>query len=70
MSGQTPVRIYSTAFCSYCDRARALLTYGNASQPGSPHRTDQFSLYATKELREVWRTREEVERNLILRERF
>lgn len=25
MSGPVPVRIYSTAFCSYCDRARALL---------------------------------------------
>ncbi len=51
-------------------RARALLTYGNASQPRSPHRTDQLPLYARKQLREVWRTREEIERNLVLRERF
>jgi acyl-homoserine-lactone acylase len=51
-------------------RARGLLTYGNASQPGSPHRTDQFALYARKELRDVWLTRDEIERNLFLRERF
>ncbi|KAA3611446.1 MAG: acylase [Planctomycetota bacterium] len=34
-------------------RARALLTYGNASQPGSPHRTDQLPLFARQELRPV-----------------
>ncbi|HEX2168420.1 MAG TPA: penicillin acylase family protein, partial [Longimicrobiales bacterium] len=32
-------------------RARSLLTYGNASQAGSPHRTDQLGLYARKELK-------------------
>lgn len=26
MSGQPAIRMYSTAFCGYCDRARALLT--------------------------------------------
>ncbi len=31
MSGQLPIRIYSTAFCGYCDRARALLTRKGAS---------------------------------------
>ena len=31
MSGQTPVRIYSTSFCSYCDRARALLSRKGAA---------------------------------------
>lgn len=51
-------------------RARALLTYGNASQPGSPHRIDQLPLYARKELRPVWRTREEIEANITLREAF
>ena len=45
-------------------RARALLGYGNASQNGSPHRTDQLELYSRKDLREVWRTRKEVEGNL------
>jgi acyl-homoserine-lactone acylase len=51
-------------------RARALLTYGNASQPGSPHRTDQLPLFASKRLREVWLTREDVMQNLSLREAF
>jgi acyl-homoserine-lactone acylase len=49
-------------------RARALLGYGNASQPGSPHRTDQLHLYSRKELRPVWRTRAEIEANLATRE--
>jgi acyl-homoserine-lactone acylase len=51
-------------------RARTLVGYGNASQPGSPHRTDQLSLYARKELRTAWRTRAEIEANLKARERF
>jgi acyl-homoserine-lactone acylase len=49
-------------------RARALIGYGNASQPGSPHRTDQLRLYAAKQLRPVWRARTEVEQNLRERE--
>jgi acyl-homoserine-lactone acylase len=51
-------------------RARAVLAYGNASQPGSPHRTDQLPLYAAGQLRTVWLTREEVMANLSLREAF
>src|SRR5690606_21532775 len=39
-------------------RARALLTYGNWSRTGSPHRTDQMPLYARKEMRTVWLTRD------------
>ena len=42
-------------------QARALLTYGNASQRGSAHRTDQLELFAKKQLRAVWRTRAEVD---------
>jgi acyl-homoserine-lactone acylase len=49
-------------------RARALIAYGNASQPGSPHRTDQLELFARKELRPVWRTRAEIMANLRDRE--
>jgi acyl-homoserine-lactone acylase len=49
-------------------RAEALLSYGNASQPGSPHRGDQLALYARKELRPVWRTRTQIEANLEARE--
>lgn len=45
-------------------RAMALLSYGNASQPGSPHRTDQLPLFARKQLRPVWRTRQEIEAHL------
>lgn len=50
-------------------RARALLTYGNATQPGlwSP---EQLTLYAQKQLRAVWLTREEVEANTVRREVF
>jgi acyl-homoserine-lactone acylase len=42
-------------------RARALLAYGNATQAGSPHRTDQAALAASGELREVRLTRGAVE---------
>jgi acyl-homoserine-lactone acylase len=51
-------------------RARALIAYGNASQPGSPHRTDQIGYFARGELRPVWRTRPEVEANLARRTTF
>ena len=49
-------------------RARVLLTYGNATQPHSPHLYDQLELYARKELREAWLTRAEVEAHLESRE--
>ncbi|MGD2182586.1 acylase [Lusitaniella coriacea] len=45
-------------------RAKVLLPYGNATQPGSPHRGDQLSLYLNRELRPVWRARSEVEAHL------
>jgi acyl-homoserine-lactone acylase len=51
-------------------RAQALMSYGNASQPGSPHRTDQLPHFARKELRPVWRTRAEITANLRDRETF
>jgi acyl-homoserine-lactone acylase len=51
-------------------RARAVLGYGNASKPGSPHRTDQLPLVAGQQLRDVWLTRAEVEANLRDREWF
>ncbi len=49
-------------------RAAALLSYGNASQPDSPHRGDQLALFARKQLRPVWRTRKEIEAHLESRE--
>lgn len=45
-------------------RALSILSYGNASQPGSPHVGDQLPLLARREMRPVWRTRAEVEANL------
>jgi acyl-homoserine-lactone acylase len=45
-------------------RAFAITAYGNATQPGSPHRTDQLHLYSRQELRPVWRTRQEILANL------
>jgi acyl-homoserine-lactone acylase len=51
-------------------RAKVLLTYGNATQPGNPHVGDQLPLYARNELRSVWRTRKEIEANLESRKVF
>jgi acyl-homoserine-lactone acylase len=51
-------------------RASVLLTYGNASQPGSTHRADQLPLFARKVLREAWRTRADIQRHLARHDRF
>ena len=45
-------------------RAMAVIGYGNASQPGSPHLSDQLQFYYSKKMRPVWLTRKEVEANL------
>jgi acyl-homoserine-lactone acylase len=45
-------------------RAAEVLSYGNASQPGSRHRSDQLALLSQKRLRPVWRSRGEIERHL------
>jgi acyl-homoserine-lactone acylase len=44
--------------------AEVLVSYGNSSQPGSPHSEDQLSFLSQKKLRDAWRTRKEVEENL------
>jgi acyl-homoserine-lactone acylase len=44
-------------------RAKVLLTYGNSSDPASPHFGDQLDLAAKKQLRDAWITREAVEQN-------
>ena len=49
-------------------RAEAVLTYGNATQPGFPRAGDQLATYALDELRAVWLEREEIEANLDRRE--
>jgi acyl-homoserine-lactone acylase len=44
--------------------AEVMMTYGNASQPGSKHIADQAPLLARHRLRDAWRTRDEVEAHL------
>lgn len=51
-------------------RAQALLTYGNASRPGSSHITDQLPIFGAKRLRPSYRTRGEVEAHTVLREAY
>ncbi len=41
-------------------KAMALIGYGNATQPGSPHTEDQLQLFANKQLRPVWRERQDI----------
>jgi acyl-homoserine-lactone acylase len=51
-------------------KAKTLLSYGNASQEGSIHKGDQLELFSKKELRPVWRTKEEIEANLEKKKSF
>jgi acyl-homoserine-lactone acylase len=45
-------------------KAVGMMSYGNSSQPGSPHRSDQLKFLATKTFRTLWIDRSDVERNL------
>jgi acyl-homoserine-lactone acylase len=49
-------------------RANCTLGYGNSSQDGSPHTSDQIPLMAQKALHPVWREKKDVEANLEKRE--
>jgi acyl-homoserine-lactone acylase len=51
-------------------KALCALSYGNASQPGSPHLEDQLPLMVAKKLHPVWREPAQVEANLEKREKF
>jgi len=51
-------------------RANCLLSYGNASQHGSPHLEDQLPLLSARQLHPVWRDKSEVKKHLELRETF
>ncbi|CAM3293538.1 acylase [Salinibacter ruber] len=59
-----------TEFTKEGPRAKAVLPYGNASQPGSPHRGDQLQLYAEKKMRPVWHSRDSVRAHLERRVTF
>ena len=59
-----------TEFTDDGPRAKAVLPYGNASQPGSPHRADQLKMYAEKEMRPVWLERDSVRAHLEARTTF
>ncbi len=45
-------------------KAVGLMSYGNASQPGSPHRADQLKHLSEKTLRTLWFTRGEIEQHV------
>ncbi len=51
-------------------KVKTLVSYGDSSQPGSSHHTDQLPLFHDKQWRDVWRTRKEVEAHLEKRESF
>ena len=51
-------------------KAKVLMTYGNSSQPGSPHQKDQLPLLVNKQLRTAWLTRADVEANMESRDKF
>ncbi len=51
-------------------RARTIISIGNASRAGSPHRTDQIGLAAAKQLKPVWRKRADILANLKSREQL
>ncbi len=48
--------------------AQGLTVYGNATQPNSPHRGDQLSLYQQGKMRPIWRDHSIIEQNLELKE--
>ncbi|NJM65761.1 MAG: acylase [Acaryochloris sp. RU_4_1] len=51
-------------------KAKVLNSYGNATQPNSPHLGDQLALFAQQELRPVLRSRQEIQDSLVLVEKL
>jgi acyl-homoserine-lactone acylase len=45
-------------------KAKGLMSYGDSTQPGSPHRSDQLKHLSDKTLRTLWTTRAEVEKHV------
>ena len=51
-------------------KVKALVSYGDCSQPGCKHHTDQLPLFEQKQWRDVWRTHLDVEAHFERREVF
>lgn len=51
-------------------KAVGLMSYGNSTQPGSPHRSDQLEHLSQKTFRTLWTTRSEVEKHVEARVPF
>jgi acyl-homoserine-lactone acylase len=51
-------------------KAKSLVSYGDCSQPGCAHHTDQLPLFEDKQWRDVWRTRADVEKHVERTETF
>jgi acyl-homoserine-lactone acylase len=51
-------------------KAMALISYGNATQPGSPHIGDQLEMLTRKQLRSVWHQRSDILAHLEERKEF
>jgi acyl-homoserine-lactone acylase len=45
-------------------KAEGLMTYGNSTQPGTKHRSDQVALLGERKLRTLWMTRPEIQKHL------
>ena len=45
-------------------KAKVLISYGNSSQPESPHNGDQLELFSKQQMRDAWTTRKAVEQHL------
>ena len=46
-------------------RAKALLSYGNSTEKGSPNNGDQLELFSKKELRDIWFYEKDIKANTI-----
>lgn len=57
-------------FAKDAQKAQCSTSYGNSSQPASPHLTDQLPLMTAKKLIPVWRDRKDIEAHLEKREKF
>jgi len=49
-------------------KAKVILGYGNASQPGNKHIGDQLELFSKKQMRDAWLSKSDIENNLEERE--